>query len=180
MFPPPNVTVNELCSCLSDARGHFFWWSFFTALKALHHLITCSPTLTNWASRSVVTRENILSLFATGNHASVCTMGAPDLTGNESRLYDGYCILSQTHTHELMKWLCTDDRSIPCGRKIGTFAPCATDEHKTEPKEKKQKTDTTTVVTSLHSIRTFYLHIVCSENLFMTLVWWNFQVVETF
>ncbi len=87
-------------------RQLFFFYAFFSL-----PFITHSLPFTSRVNRSVSWLKNFLSLFAPGYSASFCTMGALVLKGNKSRL-TGLCMSGQTHTHELMKWLCTAKRGI--------------------------------------------------------------------
>ncbi len=74
---------NHLCFIL------FYFWFFFPPLRrcpaiSLHIL---ALWLIEPADPSC-DKKTFFFLFAPGNHASVCTMGAPDLKGNGSRPYD--------------------------------------------------------------------------------------------
>ncbi len=83
------ILLNAGCSCHGHARRRgkdccYFSPLLFFALKVSRLLIA---SFVLWlASQCVLWLENLFSLFASGNHGSICAMGAPDPKGNEKRL----------------------------------------------------------------------------------------------
>ncbi len=79
----------------------FFFFLTCTCFGALRRCPTISLcVLVLWLLKpaDLSSHENLFSLFAPGNHASICDMDVP--------------VLTETHTLELMTWLWRADRSI--------------------------------------------------------------------
>ncbi len=125
VFTPPNVSGNVLCSCPGDARRRgndscyfrivtLFFPFYFATLQAPHRLIAHSTFQLKQASQPVLWFENLLSFqlvimlaFLLWEHL---------ILNMKTDFRSSCCIFSQTHTHELTKWLCICDKSICCVR----------------------------------------------------------------
>ncbi len=78
---------------------------FFTALEAPCCLIVHSHALTNRASRSVSRLENLFALFAPVIMPAFAPWARLILKILRTDFLIGYCMFSQTHTHDLMNAL---------------------------------------------------------------------------